>query len=131
MKSERTKQCGRWYIIFSIVHFLCLFGPFIYFIPSAFTSEVSTTRKVALTLCMVVGCILALLAIISDAKTRGGLAKSIMWLLVLGVMVCLQSAKTFIYIMAIVSIIDELFIVRLKDKYKTAHIANKEIDRRQ
>lgn len=128
--SERTKQCGTWYVVFLVMHFICLFGPFLFFIPQAFTSDVTTTRKVALTLTMVVSCILLIFALIVEAKTRAGLGKTIMWMLILGVIVCLKDAQAFIYAMAIVSIIDELFITRMRDKYKDAYRANKEIDRR-
>lgn len=129
MKSERTKQCKRLSILFLVLHILCLFGPLLYFIPYAYiVGEVG--RKLALSLFLIVALCLSVVSIISDAKTRGGLAKSIMWILVIGISICLQEVKVFVYIMAIVSIIDELVIVRLRAKYKDAYAANKEIDRR-
>ena len=129
MKSERTKQCRRLSILFLVLHILCLFGPLLYFIPYAYiVGEVG--RKLALSLFLIVALCLSVVAIISDAKTRGGLAKSIMWILVIGISICLQEVKVFVYIMAIVSVIDELVIVRLRAKYKDAYAANKEIDRR-
>lgn len=130
MKSERTKQCKRLSILFGILHFLCLFGPLLYFVPYALVvGEVG--RKLALSLFLIVSVCLSVCAIISDAKTRGGLAKSIMWLLVIGISICLTEVATFVYIMASVSIFDELFVVRMRAKYKDAYAANREIDRRQ
>ena len=129
MKSERTKQCKRLSVFFLILHILCLFGPLLYFIPYAYiVGEVG--RKLALSLFLIVALCLSVVALISDAKTRGGLAKSIMWILVIGISICLQEVKVFVYIMAIVSIIDELVIVKLCAKYKDAYAANREIDRR-
>lgn len=129
MKSERTKQCKRLSVFFLIFHILCLFGPLLYFIPYAYiVGEVG--RKLALSLFLIVALCLSVVALISDAKTRGGLAKSIMWILVIGISICLQEVKVFVYIMAIVSIIDELVIVKLRAKYKDAYAANREIDRR-
>lgn len=129
MKSERTKQCKRLSILFLVLHILCLFGPLLYFIPYAYiVGEVG--RKLALSLFLIVALCLSVVAIISDAKTRGGFAKSIMWILVIGISMCLQEIKVFVYIMAIVSIIDELVIVRLRAKYKNAYASNKEIDGR-
>lgn len=129
MKSERTKQCKRLSILFLVLHILCLFGPLLYFIPYAYiVGEVG--RKLALSLFLIVALCLSVVAIISDAKTRGGFAKSIMWILVIGISICLQEVKVFVYIMAIVSIIDELVIVKLRAKYKNAYASNKEIDRR-
>lgn len=77
MKSERTKQCKRLSILFLVLHVLCLFGPLLYFIPYAYiVGEVG--RKLVLSLFIIVALCLSVIAIISDAKTRGGLVKSIM-----------------------------------------------------
>lgn len=130
MASNRTKQCKKLTTFFSILHFLCLFGPFLYFIPYAFAVG-RIVSKVTLSLTIIVSLILAAFAILAEAKTRGGLIKSMIWLLLIGVSVCLTRVETFLYIMAIVSIIDELFVVRYRAKYKDAYAANKEIDRRE
>lgn len=129
MASERTKQCKRRKIIFSILHFLCLFGPFIYFIPYGYiTGEMGD--KVVMSFSIVTALILALISAITDIKHRAGLHRVMLWGLIIGVLFCLQEVKTFIYIMAITSVIDEMVFVRLKDYYKTAEIANKEMDKR-
>ena len=127
--NKRTKQCKNLVSLFNVLHFLCLFGPFLYYIPTAFV-EGQPGEKLALSLTMVVSLILAAFVILADAATRGGLIKSIMWSLLLGVCFCLPQVETFVYIMAIISIIDELVIVKLRNHYKTALIANKEMDRR-
>ena len=128
-KISRTKQCKRKATAFSILHFLCLFGPFLFFFPYAFiVGEV--VSKVALSLVTIVSLILAVLSLLIDAKNRGGLSKSIMWLMISGVLFCLTEVKIFIWIMSITSILDELIFVRCRDHYKTAYIANKEIDKR-
>lgn len=129
MENNRTKQCKNLKTLFTILHILCLFGPFLYFIPYAFVVG-ATTQKVVLSLTIVFSCVLASFAIILEAKSRGGIAKTIMWLLLIGIIMCLERVEIFIYIMAIVSIIDELVIVRLRAKYKDAYAANREIDRR-
>lgn len=129
MISERTKQCKRRKIIFSILHFLCLFGPFMYFIPYGYaTGEIS--EKIVMSFSVVTALILALLSVISDVKHRAGTHRIMLWGLIVGVLFCLQQVKTFIYIMALTSILDEMIFVRLKDYYKAAEIANKEMDRR-
>lgn len=128
--TERTKQCKNLHIIFTIIHFICMFGPLLYFIPYAYSIG-GTGRKVGLSLFIVVALCLSVFAIIADAKTRGGLAKTILWTIIMGVCLCLTEVKTFIYVMAIVSILDELVFTKLSVKYKDAYAANKEIDRRQ
>lgn len=129
-KSERTKKCGNIAKLLGILHFLCLFGPFLYFLPLALALS-TMGQQLFLTFEIVTCLILSLLALVSGLKTRGGLAKTIMWMFILGITICLSEVKVFIYIMSICAIVDELIIVRLKDKYKDAYAANKEIDRRQ
>lgn len=130
MKSERTKQCKRLSLFFLIMHFLCLFGPFLYFFPYAVVTAVPG-QKIVLSLFFITAATFSAIAVFSEARTRGGLVKSIMWLLIFGITLCLETAKVFIGIMAIISIIDELFIVRMRAKYKDAFAANREIDRRK
>ena len=129
MISKRTKECKIRKIIFTILHFLCLFGPFLYYIPMAFaTGEV--VSKICLGLTTIVALILAALSFISDVSHRAGLHKSIMWTLIGGLLFCLDAVAPFIGIMTVCSILDELVFVRLKEHYKQAELANKEIDRR-
>lgn len=129
MLSKRTIQCRRRKILFSFLHFLCLFGPFIYFIPYGYiTGEMGS--KIIMSISIVTSLILALISALSDVKHRAGLHRSILWGLIAGVLFCLQEVKTFIYIMAITSLIDELIFVKLKDYYTSAEIANKEMDKR-
>ena len=129
MTSERTKQCKRRKIIFSILHFLCLFGPFMYFIPYGYaTGEMG--EKIVMSFSVVTALILALISVITDVKHRAGMHRIMLWGLIVGVLFCLQQVKTFIYIMAFTSIVDEMIFVRIKDYYKAAEIANKEMDRR-
>lgn len=129
MKSERTIECKKRTRLFTILHFLCVFGPFLYFIPYSFIFS-DTGRKLFLSLELVTVLILCIFAALSDMKTRGGYAKVIFWMFVLGISYCLEEVKVFIYIMCICAIVDELIITKLKDKYKDAYRANKEIDRR-
>lgn len=127
--TKRTKQCRNLRDLFTVLHLVCLFGPFVYYIPTAFING-QPGEKLALSLTMVVALILGAFTLLAEAATKGGLAKSIMWTLILGVCFCLPKVETFVYIMAIISIIDEIVIIKLRDKYKTAFLANKEIDRR-
>ena len=127
--TKRTKQCRNLRDLFTVLHLVCLFGPFVYYIPTAFING-QPGEKLALSLTMVVALILGAFTLLAEAATKGGLAKSIMWTLILGVCICMPKVEVFVYIMSIISIIDEIVIVKLRDKYKTAFLANKEIDRR-
>lgn len=129
MTSKRTKQCKTLSLILGIIHFVCLFGPLFYFVPYAYIVG-TAGRKIFLSVFLVVSLCLSIISVITDAKTRGGLAKSVMWLIILGITCCLNEVKIFVYIMAIVSIIDELVVVRLRERYKNSYLANREIDKR-
>lgn len=127
--SKRTKKLKIAAIIFGILHLLCLLGPFLYFLPAAFING-ETVSKIVLGFSVVTSLILATVSLIIGVKNRAGLHRGIMWLLIAGILFCLESVKPFIWIMAIVSIVDELIFVKLKDKFKTAAATNKEIDKR-
>lgn len=129
MDSKRTKQCRAFKWLFKILHFLMLFGPFLYFIPYGF-SVGEKAQTVGLTAMMVISSILLILSIVMDVKHRAGLFKATLWILVGGVSLCLTEIESFIWIMITVSVLDELVICPLADHYSTALTANVEIDKR-
>lgn len=127
--SKRTKTCKRLAIIFGIIHLLLLLGPFLYFLPYAFITG-AVVSKIALSFTVIIALVLSALTLLMDIKHRAGMHRGIMWLLIAGILVCLTAVKPFIWIMAGVSILDELVICKVKDHYKTAAATNKEIDKR-
>ena len=127
--SNRTKQCKRRKSFFSFLHFLCLFGPLLYFIPYGYITG-ETVEKIGLSFTIILSIVLAVISIIVSVTARAGLHRCMMWSLIAGVLFCLKEIQVFIWIMCITSIVDELIFVKLKDYYKQALISNKEIDRR-
>ena len=127
--SKITKKAKAFYIIFGILHLLCLLGPFFYFIPYAFITG-AVVSKVALGLSTAVSLILALISLLVDTTHKAGLHRSILWTLIGGILFCLSAVKPFIWIMAIASIFDELIFSPLKARFKTKYHTNKEIDKR-
>lgn len=127
--SKQTKRCKRLAIFFGILHFLCFFGPLLFFIPYAFAVG-EVVSKVALGLTAAVSVILILLSFIVGVKHRAGLHRSIIWLLITGILFCIQNLATFIWTMAITSILDELVFSKLHDHYNAALLTNKEMDKR-
>ena len=127
--SDRTKQCRILNIIFGILHFLCLFGPLLYFIPYGYITG-ETVEKIGMSFTIVTALILSMISIIVSVTARAGLQRCIMWVLIAGVLFCLKEVQTFIWIMAVTSILDELVFTKIKDHYRAALISNKEIDRR-
>ena len=127
--SQQTKKCKRRKIFFSILHFLLLFGPLLFFFPYGFIIG-TTVTKVSMGLSVLVSIILSFIAILVDANNRGGLSKSIMWILIAAVLMALTQVKTFVFIMAGTSIFDELVVCPLKNKNRAKLISNREIDKR-
>lgn len=127
--SQQTKKCKRRKIFFSILHFLLLFGPLLFFFPYGFIIG-TTVTKVSMGLSVLVSIILSFIAILVDVNNRGGFSKSIMWILVAAVLMALTQVKTFVFIMAGTSIFDELVVCPLKNKNRAKLISNREIDKR-
>lgn len=127
--SERTKQCRTLTNVFSIFHFLCLFGPLLYFVPYGYATG-ETVEKIAMSFTLIASVILVVISVLVSVTARAGLHRCIMWVLITGVLFTLQEIQVFIWVMAVTSILDELVFVKLKDHYKAALISNKEIDRR-
>lgn len=128
--SERTKQCRTLTTVFGVLHFLCLFGPLLYFIPYGYITG-ETVSKIGMSFTVILSVILAVISLLVSVTARAGLHRCIMWVLISGVLFCLKEIQVFIWIMAITSILDELVFTKIKDYYKAALISNKEIDRRQ
>ena len=127
--SDRTKQCKILTTIFGVLHFLCLFGPLLYFVPYGYATG-AVVEKIAMSFTVIASVILALISIIVSVTARAGLHRCIMWILITGVLFTLPEIQTFIWIMAITSILDELVFTKIRDHYKAALISNREIDRR-
>ena len=127
--SDRTKQCRTLKNVFGLLHFLCLFGPLLYFIPYGYITG-ETVSKIGMSFTIILSVILAVISILVSVTARAGLHRCIMWVLISGVLFCLKEIQVFIWIMAITSILDELVFTKVRDHYKAALISNKEIDRR-
>lgn len=128
-KSVRTIECKHRKSLFNFLHLLCLFGPLLFFIPYGYITG-ETTEKVTMSFTIVISIFLLIISLISDIKHRTGLHKTMMWTLIIGIIVALNSIKVFIAIMAATSILDELVFIRLRDHYAFLTKTNKEMDRR-
>lgn len=127
--SARTKQCKILRTIFGVLHFLCLFGPLLYFVPYGYATG-AVVEKIAMSFTVIASVILALISVLVSVTARAGLHRCIMWILITGVLFTLQEIQVFIWIMAVTSILDEVIFTKARDHYKAALISNKEIDRR-
>ena len=87
--SERTKQCRILNLVFGLLHFLCLFGPLLYFIPYGYITG-ETVEKIGMSFTVITALILSMISILVSATHRAGLHRCIMWVLIAGVLFCLE-----------------------------------------
>lgn len=131
MESKRTRSCRVIYISMSVLHIVLLVAPFLYFFP--FSLHIGDkVEKITLTMSSLVAAILVVMSIILDVTHRASLHKTALWLVIAGITTCIGSISTiFIWIMAAISIADELVIMPIRNKYRLLLISNKEIDKRE
>ena len=82
-------------------------------------------EKVSLGICVILALIFVLINIMFKYHIR-----STLWVLLIGIYVCIDNSIPLLIIMAATTIIDEFVLVPLINKYKNKYIINKEIDLR-
>ena len=82
-------------------------------------------EKVSLGICVILALIFVLINIMFKYHIR-----STLWVLLIGIYVCIDNIIPLLIIMATTTIIDEFVLVPLINKYKNKYIINKEIDLR-
>ena len=82
-------------------------------------------EKVSLGICVILALIFVLINIMFKYHIR-----STLWVLLIGIYLCIDNIIPLLIIMAATTIIDEFVLVPLINKYKNKYIINKEIDLR-
>ena len=82
-------------------------------------------EKVSLGICVILALIFVLINVMFKYHIR-----STLWVLLIGIYVCIDNIVPLLIIMAATTIIDEFVLVPLINKYKNKYIVNKEIDLR-
>ena len=85
----------------------------------------SIGEKVSLGICVILALIFMLINVMFKYHIR-----STLWVLLIGIYVCIDNIIPLLIIMATTTIIDEFVLVPLINKYKNIYIINKEIDLR-
>ena len=85
----------------------------------------SIGEKVSLGICVILALIFMLINVMFKYHIR-----STLWVLLIGIYVCIDNIIPLLIIMASTTIIDEFVLVPLINKYKNIYIINKEIDLR-
>ena len=85
----------------------------------------SIGEKVSLGICVILALMFMLINVMFKYHIR-----STLWVLLIGIYVCIDNIIPLLIIMATTIIIDEFVLVPLINKYKNKYIINKEIDLR-
>lgn len=120
-----TKKYKTLAVIFTILSVLCFIGPVGYFIVAGFISSTLVVEKVALSLTVVIVIILSLVALINKCALR-----SRIWILLIGLYICLDNIMIPLIIIAVCQVLDELVLSPLAKHFRSKFSINKEIDKR-
>ena len=122
--SNRTRNAKRGLWICRILSVLVTLLPVIYYVIKGLSDGSVGSRQKG---CMV--CLAIMLYIINVLMKYS--IRSTVWILLLGVYVCLEDILPLILMLAIGTIIDEFVLSPLKKHYASVYCVNKEIDRRE
>jgi hypothetical protein len=120
-----TKKYRSTYIILMIVSLILNLFPVAFYVVKAFMESSATYQKVALSSTIFISLILTCVSLLTKVNIR-----SIIWILFIGLYVCLDSIINMIWFIAIFQVTDELVITPLKKMVKNKWIINKELDKR-
>lgn len=122
--NERTKKAKNKYIFFKTLSICLTFLPLVVYIIIAFVNGAPMEK-------FTMGCMvtLALIFVALNVIMKYNI-RSTIWVLILGIYLCLDNITPLLIIMAVSTILDEFIISKLAVKYKNQFIINKEIDKR-
>lgn len=123
----RTKKLGLIAKILTLFSLLLSFGPLLVYLALSYSSAVATpVGKITLTAMLGVSVILSFVCLINKYTPRCRL-----WLILIGLYMCLDSFIGCILVLAITQCVDELVVSPLARHYRNLHRINREIDRRE
>ena len=124
MKSEITKKYSALSIVFFWASIICVCTPLIVYTVIGFING-ETTEKVSLGLCFSVAAILTVINLVFKYHIRSAL-----WILVLGIYMCLDNIQVLLVLVACTTILDEFVFTPLHKNFKNKATINREIDKR-
>lgn len=110
--------------LFFILSVASMVGPLLYYGIRGFATG-STVEKFALSMFTTVALIVVFMNIALKIHLR-----SAIWLMILGIYICLDNITALLIVMAICTLSDEIVFTPLYKRFKTLYVINKEIDKR-
>lgn len=112
------------------LHIILYAAPLAYFISQAYIIETAAAAKVMLSFSGIISIVLFVISLIVDTVHKARINRSIMWILLGGLSLCLTAIQDLILIMAAVALIDELIVAPLLRSSRAKLTINKEMDKR-
>lgn len=122
--SNLTRNYKFKYKFIRAISLLLLFGPIIVYTILGFVNG-TVGQKFSLGISLIIALILVLINIIMKLSLR-----STIWVIILGIYLCLDNILPLLLIIAITTILDEFIFSPLYKSLKNKYIINREIDRR-
>jgi hypothetical protein len=122
--TDITKKYKKTANTLSIVSWALTFVPIIVYVIVAFANG-TPAQKLTLGISVIIAGMLVAVNFMMKLNLR-----STIWVLMLGVYVCLKNILPLLLIIALSTIIDEMIISPLAKSYKNKYVINKEIDKR-
>ena len=120
-----TKNYKTKYILCRVVSEILTICPvLIYFVKSLI--EGSNVQKFCLCITLLVAIMLVVLNFLMKRHIR-----STLWILILGIHICIRNITPLLIIIAVATILDEFVFDPMAKKYKNLFVINKEIDKRK
>ena len=109
-----------------ILNFLLMYLPVFACVVIGYADPyLETGAAICLTGSLVIAAVLGLVNIILKYKLR-----CVIWIIILGLYIALDNILPIVLVLAFTTIIDDLVLSPLTDRYKTEYIANRAMDRR-
>ena len=120
-----TSKYNKIVIILALISILLNFGPLLGYTVVALISGAAVVQKFALCGTLVAVCIMTLYSLVTKVALRSRL-----WILLIGLYLCLDSVLMPLLLVAGCQIVDELIVSPLHRAYKEKRNIHREIDKR-
>lgn len=120
--TQKYKLLKNLFLTFSI---LLTIGPGLVFLCMAYANDTAVVNKVALSMTLFVIVVMTIIAISKKIVLRSRL-----WILLIGLWICLDHFIVPLIVMGVCQVLDELIVSPLHDYYKNIYRTNKVIDER-
>jgi len=120
-----TRKYRKLSFLFGSISVLLNIAPFTIYAFIALVDSALIYQKIALSMTVLVVAILSLVALVNKVAM-----KSRLWIILVGIYVCLGEIITPLIIIAVCQVLDELIVSPLHKNFKNKKIINKEIDKR-